>query len=155
VSDALVAELQAADEIVIAVPVYNFSVPAALKAWIDMVARARVTFRYTEDGPVGLLTGKRAWVIVGSGGTELDGPVDFATAWLRHVLGFLGIDDVRVIAADRQMVVGRERIAQAEAVIDELAVDPSKSVAPRAVLALNRSPNNEKAAFRSEGGLFR
>jgi FMN-dependent NADH-azoreductase len=94
-----------------------------------------VTFRYTEDGPVGLLTGKRAWVIVGSGGTALDGPVDFATGWLRHILGFLGIDDVRVIAADRQMALGRERIARAEAIIDDLAIDPPDATAPTAVLA--------------------
>lgn len=100
-SDALVAELAAADDLIIGVPVYNFSIPAALKAWIDQVARARVTFRYTENGPEGLLTGKTAWLVVASGGTALDSGIDFATPYLRHILGFVGITDVRVIDATR------------------------------------------------------
>jgi len=100
-SDALVAELVAADVIVIGAPIYNFGVPAALKAWIDMVARARLTFRYTKDGPVGLLSGKKAYVVVTSGGVPVDSTADFATPYLRHALGFIGIDDVEVIAADR------------------------------------------------------
>jgi FMN-dependent NADH-azoreductase len=91
-SDALVAELKAADVLVIGVPIYNFGIPAALKAWVDLVARARVTFRYTEQGPVGLLTGKRAYLAVASGGTPVGSAIDFATGYLRHVLGFLGID---------------------------------------------------------------
>lgn len=100
-SDALVAELQAADDIVIGVPIYNFAIPSALKAWIDQIARARVTFRYTENGPEGLLKGKTAWLVVASGGTALDSEIDFATPYLRHVLGFVGITDVRVIDAAR------------------------------------------------------
>ena len=100
-SDALVEELEAAEQIVIGVPIYNFSLPASLKAWIDMVARARRTFRYTEDGPEGLLKGKTAWLVVASGGTALGSEIDFATPYLKHVLGFLGITDVRVIDATR------------------------------------------------------
>lgn len=100
-SDELVAELTAADVLVIATPVYNFGVPASLKAWIDQVARARLTFRYTEHGPQGLLTGKKAYVLVATGGTEVGSAIDFATPWLKFVLGFLGITDVEVIAADR------------------------------------------------------
>ncbi|PWE17449.1 FMN-dependent NADH-azoreductase [Marinicauda salina] len=100
-SDALVAELQAADAIVIGVPIYNFSIPAALKAWIDQIARARLTFRYTENGPEGLLKNKTAWLVVASGGVAVDSPVDFATGYLRHVLGFVGIDDVRIVDASR------------------------------------------------------
>jgi FMN-dependent NADH-azoreductase len=100
-SDELVAELMAADVLVIATPIYNFGVPASLKAWIDQVARARLTFRYTEHGPQGLLTGKKAYVLVATGGTEVGGAIDFATPWLKFVLGFLGIADVEVIAADR------------------------------------------------------
>lgn len=119
-SDRLVAELQAADDIVLAVPIYNFSVPAALKAWFDQVARARLTFRYTADGPQGLLRDKRAWLVVASGGTEVGGPVDFATGWLRHALAFLGIEDVRIIAADRLMV-DPARLDAAERAIDALA----------------------------------
>ena len=70
-SDKLVAELKRADILLIGMPIYNFGVPASLKAWVDLVARARETFRYTENGPVGLLKGKRAIVTVSSGGTEI------------------------------------------------------------------------------------
>jgi FMN-dependent NADH-azoreductase len=100
-SNKLVAELQKADTIVIGVPVYNFSIPATLKAWVDMIARARLTFRYTEDGPVGLLTGKKAYLVVATGGVPVGSAVDFATPYLRHALAFVGISDVEIIAADR------------------------------------------------------
>lgn len=96
-SDLLVSELKQADTIVIATPIYNFGVPAAFKAWIDMVARARETFRYGENGPVGLLKNKRAYVIVTSGGTELGSEIDFVSGWLKHVLGFIGIEQVTFI----------------------------------------------------------
>ena len=99
VSDEIVAEVQDADVLVIGAPMYNFSVPAALKAWIDMLARARVTFRYTADGPEGLLQGKKAYVIVPSGGVPVGSPADFATPYLRHVLGFVGIADVEFVGA--------------------------------------------------------
>ena len=98
-SDALVAELQSADAIVIGSPIYNFGIPAALKAWVDMIARARLTFRYTADGPEGLLKGKKAYVIVPSGGVPIGSPMDFATPYLRHALGFVGITDVEFVAA--------------------------------------------------------
>ncbi|KNG94499.1 FMN-dependent NADH-azoreductase [Pseudaestuariivita atlantica] len=96
-SDTLVAELDAADVIVIGLPVYNFGVPAALKAWIDLVARAGRTFRYTPDGPQGLLTGKRAIVAFASGGTGIGSEIDFASRYLTHMLGFLGITDVTFV----------------------------------------------------------
>ncbi len=80
-SDELVAELKAADTLVIGLPIYNFGVPAAFKAWIDMIARARETFRYTETGPEGLMTGKRALVVVASGGVPVGSAADFATPW--------------------------------------------------------------------------
>lgn len=98
-SDALIAELDAADVIVIGMPIYNFGMPASLKAWIDLIARPKVTFRYTENGPVGLLKGKRAVVAVASGGVAVDSPADFATPHLRQVLRFVGIDDITVHAA--------------------------------------------------------
>lgn len=103
-SDTLVAELKAADTIVIGVPVYNFSIPAALKAWVDLIARARETFRYTENGPVGLLEGKKAYLAVASGGTKVGSEIDFAINYLKHMLGFVGINDVTVIAADQLMM---------------------------------------------------
>ena len=121
-SDALVAELKAADVVVIGAPIYNFSVPAALKAWIDQICRARETFRYTENGPVGLLDGKRAIVLVASGGVPVDSPVDFMTPYLRHALGFVGIKDVTVIAADRlNGEDAQDRIAHAVAEAGKLA----------------------------------
>lgn len=116
-SEALIAEIEAADTLVIGLPIYNFGMPAALKAWVDMVARARRTFRYTEYGPEGLLTGKRAFIVVTSGGTEAFSEIDFATPHLKHVLGFIGIKDVTVIRADQQMVKGEAAI---QAAVDEI-----------------------------------
>ncbi len=118
-SDELIAELEAADTIVIGVPVYNFAIPAALKAWVDLIARARRTFRYAETGPEGLLKGKKAYLVVASGGVPVGSDYDFATGYLRHVLGFVGITDVSIIAADQQMMDG-EAIAKATASIDAL-----------------------------------
>lgn len=118
-SDELIAELQAADVVVLGVPVYNFGVPAALKAWIDLVARARVTFRYTEHGPEGLLTGKRAYLVFASGGVIAGSATDFASGYLRHMLGFLGIEDVEIIAADQTALRG-DAVIEAQARIATL-----------------------------------
>tara|TARA_R110000772_G_scaffold49100_1_gene112209 strand:+ start:2394 stop:2975 length:582 start_codon:yes stop_codon:yes gene_type:complete len=112
-SDILVNELFAADTLVIGVPIYNFGVPAALKAWIDMIARARKTFHYTANGPEGLLTGKQAFIVIVSGGTQMGSEIDFATGYLRHILGFIGITDVTFIAADQQMVKGETAVSEA------------------------------------------
>ncbi|WP_420012800.1 FMN-dependent NADH-azoreductase [Tateyamaria sp.] len=120
-SDTLIEELKAADTIVIGAPVYNFGVPAALKAWVDLVARAGVTFKYSETGPVGLLEGKRAIIAVATGGTPVGSEIDFASGYLRHIMGFVGIHDVEVIAADRVMANGPEAIADAKAEIEKLA----------------------------------
>lgn len=99
-SNALIEELRAHDTLIIAAPMYNFSIPASLKLWIDQIARAGETFRYTSNGPEGLLKGKKAYVVIASGGTPVEGAWDFATPYLRHVLGFIGIRNVEVIAAD-------------------------------------------------------
>ncbi len=120
-SDAMVAELQAADVLVIGVPVHNFSIPAALKAWIDMVARARLTFRYTENGPQGLLKNKKAYLVVASGGVRVGSPADFATPYLRHALSFIGIDDVEIVAADRLNSDADSAMRRARAAIEALA----------------------------------
>ncbi|MEM9095084.1 MAG: NAD(P)H-dependent oxidoreductase [Pseudomonadota bacterium] len=119
-SDALVAELKAADIVVIGLPIYNFGVPAALKAWIDLVARAGVTFAYSAEGPKGLLQGKRAIVAVASGGTEAGSEIDFATGYLRHFLGFLGITDVDFVAADRLMIDPEQTLTAAAAQVTAL-----------------------------------
>jgi len=113
-SDTLVEELEHHDLIIIAAPIYNFGVPASLKAWIDQVARARRTFQYTANGPVGLLKDKRAIIVTASGGTPVDSPIDFATAYLRHVLGFIGITNVSLVAADAQMIDADAARARAE-----------------------------------------
>lgn len=119
-SDALVAELQAADVLVIGSPIYNFGVPATLKAWVDMIARARMTFRYTANGPEGLLKGKKAYVVIASGGVPVDSPVDFATPYLRQALRFVGITDVEVIAADQLNKAADDAIDAARMRIAEL-----------------------------------
>ncbi|WP_300424804.1 FMN-dependent NADH-azoreductase [uncultured Thalassolituus sp.] len=119
-SDALVQELREADTLVITAPVYNFHVPAALKAWIDMIARARETFRYTENGPEGLLTGKKAYIVVTSGGTVLGSEYDFISGYLRHVLGFIGITDVSFIDSSGLML-DETKAAKAEQDISEVA----------------------------------
>ena len=120
-SDDLVAEVQSADVIVIGMPIYNFGIPAALKAWVDMIARARLTFRYTGNGPEGLLTGKKAYLVVASGGVAVDSEVDFATPYMRHALQFLGITDIQVISAEQQMSRGEESVDSAQAQIANLA----------------------------------
>lgn len=126
-SDTLVAELQSADVIVIGAPLYNFSIPAALKAWIDMISRARLTFRYTENGPEGLLEGKKAYLVVSTGGVPVGSAVDFATPYLRHALAFVGITDVDVIAADKLNSQAEESMDAARARIADLI-----HLAPRA-----------------------
>lgn len=113
-SDQLVGELNAADLIVISTPIYNFSVPASLKAWIDQITRARLTFKYTETGPVGLLQNKRAVIAVTSGGTQIGSDQDFAVGYLRHILGFVGITDISIIAADKIMADSEAAMAQAK-----------------------------------------
>jgi len=99
-SDELVRELDSADVILVTAPVYNFSVPAVLKAWIDMVCRSQRTFRYTKNGPVGLLKDRPVYLVMASGGVPFGSPADFASGYLRHILGFIGIQDVRPVYAE-------------------------------------------------------
>jgi len=122
IADQLIAELQAADTIVIASPVYNFGPPATLKAWADLVARAGTTFRYTATGPEGLLTGKKAYLAIASGGTPVGSDIDFMSRWLVFFLGFLGITDVEIVAADGIMGAdGEAKIAAAKEAALKLA----------------------------------
>ncbi|MBX3605725.1 MAG: FMN-dependent NADH-azoreductase [Piscinibacter sp.] len=121
--DTLIAEIQAADVVVIGVPMYNFGVPAALKNWIDAIARARVTFRYTEQGPEGLLKGKRVVLVLTRGGRYRDTPLDTQLPYLKSVLGFLGMTDVQPVFAEG-MAMGPDAeaaaLAEARTRIDEL-----------------------------------
>lgn len=112
-SNRLIDELEWADHILLTTPMYNFAVPATLKAWIDLVCRAGVTFRYTSDGPVGLLEGKRADIVITTGGVPLESPVDFVSGYLRQVFAFIGIDDVRILGADQMNVDAEASFARA------------------------------------------
>lgn len=116
-SDTLVEELEDADAIIIGLPIYNFGVPAAVKAWVDLIARARRTFKYTETGPEGLLTGKTAYIVVASGGTGMGTEIDFATDYLKFALGFVGIKDIKVIDASAHMKRLDEALSRARAKI--------------------------------------
>jgi FMN-dependent NADH-azoreductase len=102
-SDESIAEIMAADAIVIDAPLYNFGIPSTLKAWIDHIARAGVTFRYTAAGPEGLVKGKKVYVAMSSGGVYSEGPsasYDFVAPYLKAVLGFLGMTDVTVVRVE-------------------------------------------------------
>lgn len=99
-SDKLIAELQAHDEVVIAAPMYNFNIPTQLKNYFDLIARAGVTFRYTEAGPEGLVKGKKAVVISSRGGIHKDTPTDLLTPYVKLFLGFIGITDVEFVFAE-------------------------------------------------------
>lgn len=99
-SDALIAELRAADIVVIGAPLYNFGVSSQLKSYFDWIARAGVTFRYTENGPVGLIEGKKVYVVSARGGKYAGTPNDSQTPFLRSFLGFLGMTDVTFIFAE-------------------------------------------------------
>ena len=116
-SDSLITEIKKADTIVIGSPVYNFSVPAVLKAWIDQIARVGVTFKYTSHGPVGLLSGKRAIIVIASGGTPVGSDIDYASGYLKHIMGFIGITDVTIIAAD---ALGNDADAKIAAANDDI-----------------------------------
>ncbi len=107
--------MQAADTLVISMATYNFNIPASLKAWIDQIARAGIAFRYTETGPEGLLTGKRALVLRASAGTPTGAPADFATPYLTFMLGFIGISDVTFLDAPAE--ADEATIAQAAAAL--------------------------------------
>ena len=135
-SDTLIAELEAADAIVLTVPMYNFSIPSALKAWIDHVARAGRTFRYTEAGPVGLLKGKKVVVVTARGGLYSNGSpagaFDFQEPYLRAVLRFIGIDDVTFVHLEGLKIsaeVAAKGLDRAREDIDRLVQDRALAVA--------------------------
>lgn len=122
-ADTLIAELQAADVLIIAAPMYNFSVPSTLKAWVDHVARAGVTFRYTQNGPEGLVGDKPVYVVTTRGGIHKDEPSDGAIPFLHTYLNFLGLRDIRVIYAEGLNLGGDKRIeslAHAKTAIEQL-----------------------------------
>lgn len=118
-SDQLIDELKAADQIVIGAPMYNFMVPTQLKNWFDMIARAGVTFSYTENGPVGLIDNKKVIVVTTRGGLHKDSPRNSIESYLTTMLGFIGLTDVEFVYAEalnmgeEQAEAAREQATQA------------------------------------------
>tara|TARA_B100000787_G_scaffold94043_1_gene69461 strand:- start:1214 stop:1666 length:453 start_codon:yes stop_codon:yes gene_type:complete len=120
-SDKLVLELKECDIIIISVPIYNFGPPATLKAWADLAARVKETFKYNEDGSrVGLLENKQVYLIITSGGTKINSKDDFLTPWLSHVLNFFGIQKIDIIAADQLAIDYEKSIKEAEKQIENI-----------------------------------
>ncbi|MFC6673577.1 FMN-dependent NADH-azoreductase [Marinobacterium aestuariivivens] len=118
-SDELIAELLAADVLVIGAPMYNFGVPSTLKAYLDHIARAGITFKYTETGPVGLVENKKAYIVAAAGGIHAGTPRDFVAPYLKTFLGFIGIDDVELIQAEG-MSMQDQKEAAIEKALDEI-----------------------------------
>ena len=122
-SDALIDELKRADVVVLGLPLYNFGLPSTLKAYFDHVGRAGVTFKYTEKGPVGLLTGKKAYVFAARGGRYAGTPNETQTPFVRTFLSFVGMDDIEFVYAEGLAISEaskEEGIARARAQIDRL-----------------------------------
>jgi FMN-dependent NADH-azoreductase len=123
-SDALIDELTRADVVVLGLPLYNFGLPSTLKAYFDHVGRAGVTFRYTEKGPVGLLTGKKVYVLAARGGYYAGTPNDTQTPYVRAFLSFIGMTDIEFVYAEGlaiSEVSKQQGIARARAEVDRLA----------------------------------
>ena len=142
-SDVLVAELQAADVVVVSAPMHNFGVPSALKAWIDQIVRPGVTFTYSATGPVGLLRGKKVTFVLASGGIYSEGPMrafDFQEPYLRAVFSFIGMDDIRVVRIEGVAlgdVALARAVAKAHAQVDQVV---------RELLPIDGSPAERVAA---------
>lgn len=126
-SDSYIEELEAADVIILAVPMHNFGIPSALKAWFDQIARVGRTFRYTEKGPVGLLNGKTVYVISARGGDYSENSprsaMDHQVPYLKTVLGFVGLSDATFINAEGS-AMGEDGVRAAETAIDAIAAQP-------------------------------
>ena len=120
-SDKLVKELKESDIIIISTPIYNFGPPATLKAWSDLAARVKSTFKYSEDGKqIGLLENKKVYLVITSGGTKIGSKEDFLTPWLIHVLNFFGIKNIQIISADQMSIDYEGSIKKAEDEINKV-----------------------------------
>ena len=123
-SDKLVSELKESDIIIISAPIYNYGPPATLKAWADLAARVDETFRFKPDGRrEGLLSNKRAFLVITSGGTKLNSNEDFLTPWLKFILNFFGIEKVDVVSADQMALDYEKSIKDAETQIENISID--------------------------------
>ncbi len=119
-SEQLIDELKSAETLVLGAPMYNFGIPASLKQWIDAICRAGVSFKYTEQGPVGLLNVRRAFIITATGGTPIGSEMDFASRYLEHICRFLGITEVFHIDASGSKGTPEQVIAQGKQQVDAL-----------------------------------
>ena len=120
-SDKLVKELKDSDIIIISTPIYNFGPPATLKAWSDLAARVKSTFKYSEDGKqIGLLENKKVYLVITSGGTRVESKDDYLTPWIKHVLNFFGITNIQIISADQMSIDYEGSIRRAEEEINKI-----------------------------------
>lgn len=119
-SNQLIDELRNADTLVLAAPMYNFGIPATLKQWVDNICRAGVSFKYTAQGPEGLLDVKRAFIITASGGTPIGGEMDFASRYLEHICRFIGITEVNHIEVSGSKGTPEQVLANAKQQVDAL-----------------------------------
>ena len=120
-SDKLVKELKESDIIIISTPIYNFGPPATLKAWSDLAARVKSTFKYSEDGKqIGLLESKKVYLVITSGGTRIGSKEDYLSPWLKHVLNFFGIKNIQTISADQMSIDYEGSIKKAEEQISKI-----------------------------------
>ncbi len=121
-SDKLVKELKESDVIIISTPIYNFGPPATLKAWSDLAARVKSTFKYSPEGKqIGLLEDKKVYLVITSGGTKIGSKEDYLTPWLKHVLNFFGIKNIHTISADQMSIDYEKSIKQAEEQIEKVS----------------------------------
>lgn len=109
VSDTLIEELKSSDTLIIGMPMYNFGIPSVFKAWIDRIARAGITFKYTEQGPVGLITGKKVIIVAARGGMYAGTPKDSQSQYLKDVFAFMGLTDVEFIYAEGLNMPAKEK----------------------------------------------
>lgn len=132
-SNSLIEELKQADTIVVALAIYNFGVPVVLKQWIDAVCRAGVSFKYTEQGPQGLLGDKKVYIVSASGGTPIGGKMDFASPYLAHVFRFIGFSDIEQIDASGSKREPEQVVAAGKRQVDDLLNNANDESAKLAV----------------------
>jgi FMN-dependent NADH-azoreductase len=150
VSDQLIDELNNSNTLVIGAPMYNFGIPASLKQWIDAICRAGISFKYTEQGPQGLLALKRAIIITATGGTPIGGEMDFVSPYLEQVCKFIGINEVFHIHASGSKGTPEQVLAQGRQQVDELMSRLSNSDSS----SNNSSSNNSSSNNNSRNNRF-
>lgn len=126
-SGQLIQEIKNADEIIIATPMYNFSVPGGLKAWIDLIARVGETFHYTDEGPQGLVASKPVTLIISTGGVPVGSEMDYVSPYLKQVLSFIGLTDINIISAEGMNVSPENSLQRAHEQIDQLMQDRAQA----------------------------